>query len=172
MKPSEPSRRIYGTMLLLVALWCSLIVLAPLLQSFAGETQTVASVIYKFYSRICHQLDDRSFHIGGEKFAVCIRCSAIYFSFFAGLALVPLLQGLGNRTPPQRRWLMAAMLPMLVDVLLSVSGIHASTDLTRFVTGSLLGVTVPLYIVPILFDSLAKLSESSKGEPLYARKTE
>ena len=167
-------RRIYLVFLMLVVVWCSCILAAPLLQNFSGPAKPLASILYRFFARICHQLDERSFHLNGEKWVVCIRCSAIYFSFLAGLGGYPLLRGLGSRTTPSLLWLVAASLPMAVDVGLSVAGIHASTSATRLLTGTLLGIVLPFYILPPLVDAITKLSHSSsttKGELLYARKT-
>ena len=161
----DTTRRSYSILLSLVALWCGMIVLAPLLQ---GTSESASSLIYKFFSRICHQLDERSFHVAGAKFAVCIRCSSIYFAFFAGLAFYPFVKGLMNRATPGLRWLFFASIPMFLDVFLSLTGIHTSTDATRLVTGGIFGFALPWYIMPVLFDALT----IRKGEPLYARKTE
>jgi uncharacterized membrane protein len=166
----DRNRRVYSILLSLVAIWCGLIVAAPLLH---GVSESSSSLLYKFFARICHQLDERSFHVAGGKFAVCIRCSAIYFGFLAGIVLIPLVKGLGRLKLSPLRWLYFAMLPMLVDVVFNVSGLHSSTDFTRLVTGSLLGFVLPWYILPVLFESLSSLStQNMKGAPHYARKTE
>jgi hypothetical protein len=47
------------------------IIAAPLLQS-SGH-RTVASKIYEYFSYLCHQIPERSFHLAGEQFAVCSR---------------------------------------------------------------------------------------------------
>lgn len=167
------SRRIYLVFLILVVVWCSLILAAPLLQSFSETTQPVASVVYRFFSRICHQLDERSFLLAGEKWAVCIRCSAIYFAFLIGLCCYPFFKRFDNRAIPSLSWLVAATVPMLIDVGFSVMGIHESTSATRLITGAVFGVVLPLFILPLLVDAITKLSHRSstiKGELLYARK--
>lgn len=171
----DSSRRAYLFFLTLVALWCSLILVAPFLQSFSEQTTPVAAVIYKFFARICHQLDERSFHLNGEKLAVCIRCSAIYIAFLIGLLSFPFLKGFDNRKSPAVVWLAVACLPMVLDVALSVTGVHASTAITRLLTGTVLGVILPFYILPPLFESMGARSQHfilTKGEPVYARKTE
>ncbi|HEY3103646.1 MAG TPA: DUF2085 domain-containing protein, partial [Pyrinomonadaceae bacterium] len=40
-----------------------------------------AWAIYKFFSFLCHQIPERSFHIAGHKFAVCSRCTGLYSGF-------------------------------------------------------------------------------------------
>ncbi|HXG38241.1 MAG TPA: DUF2085 domain-containing protein [Bacteroidota bacterium] len=169
------SRRVYFIFLILVAGWCSLILAAPMLQSFSGQTQPLAALLYRFFSRICHQLAERSFQFNGHPWAVCIRCSSIYGGFLFGLLLFPLLQGFAKRRIPSRAWLLLACLPMIVDVALGLSGIHQSNVWTRLVTGLLFGVAAPFYLLPPLFEAVAQyFSQFStrKGDPLYARKTE
>lgn len=170
----DSSRRVYLILLLLVAIWCSTIVAAPFLQTLSDQTKPVATLIYKFFARICHQIDERSFHLYNEKFAVCIRCTSIYFAFLAGLLLYPFVRTFKNLRIPPLGWLIASSIPMLLDVLLSVAGVHFSTATTRVITGALFGSLLPLYILPPLFESIMTLSQrlTSKGEPLYARKTE
>ncbi len=171
----DSSRRVYLLFFVFAALWCSLILAAPFFQNLSEHTTSVAAVIYKFFARICHQLDERSFHLNGEKWAVCIRCSAIYFAFLAGLLSFPFLMGFDNRKSPAVIWLAVACLPMVLDVALSVSGIHPSTAITRLATGVALGVVLPFYILPPLFDAMSTRSQHvtpAKGEPVYARKTE
>jgi uncharacterized membrane protein len=166
---------VYGICLILVALWCSLILAAPFFQSLSSQTQPVAAVLYRFFARICHQLDERSFHLNGEPWAVCIRCSAIYGGFLLGLLLVPVLRGVHAKNPPARRWLLVAALPMVVDVSLNLAGIHESTSFTRGCTGLLLGGIAPFYIMPLLIESIRQRVQqlsTAKGGFRYARKTE
>jgi len=65
------------TVLLLGAtVWCLAIIAAPAYH---------LTPIYVFFSAVCHQLPARSWHLHGEPLAVCIRCTAIYYGFLAGL---------------------------------------------------------------------------------------
>lgn len=72
------SRHIPLLLLAGTAAWCLLIVAAPLIPSPS---------IYLFFSTVCHQIPDRSWHWLGRPFAVCIRCAAIYFGFLAALLI-------------------------------------------------------------------------------------
>ena len=170
----DSPRRIYLIFLSSIALWCCMIVAAPILQSYSESTTPLAVLIDRFFSRVCHQLDDRSFHIGGHPWAVCIRCSAIYLSFFAGLCLMPFHRSLNDRTTPSLVWIAGAALPMLIDVGLGILGIHESTSTTRLITGSIFGIVLPFFIYPPLLDAITRISHGlsiRKGEILYARKT-
>ena len=140
---------------LLVACWCAGILAAPVLLS-AGDHSS-AHALYAFYGRVCHQDDARSFHCAGEKFGVCIRCTAIYFSFLAAtlLLLFRMPKRYDERT--LRRTIIVAALPMIIDALLDVSGLHASTTLTRIVSGAVFGGVMPWILFPLFLEALRQL---------------
>jgi uncharacterized membrane protein len=104
-------------------LWCSAILAAPVWN---------IEPLYLFFSLICHQLPARSWNIAGEPLAVCIRCTTIYFGFFAGLVF--------HQAPnvrPNVRWLKIAMVLTAAEVLFALT--VADVPLLRAVSGALLG---------------------------------
>lgn len=167
----EFNKRTYLTLLLLVALWCGGIVLAP---SLGTTLPGVSSFLYSFYSPICHQIDARSFHLFGEKIGVCSRCSSIYFGFLLSLVLYPLFRNIQAPAFPKRHWIAFAILPMLIDVFMNFMGIHESTLLTRAITGLLFGLILPFYVIPPLLEGIAQLRDQhlARGGFFYARKTQ
>jgi uncharacterized membrane protein len=167
----ETNKRVYTILVFFTALWCIGILLAPALHV---SHPVVASIVYSAYSPICHQLDGRCFHLFEAKWGVCIRCSAIYFSFFLSLLLYPLFRRLSSPSYPGQWWIALAVAPMVIDVLLNFAGIHPSTPLTRTITGMLFGSILPLYIVPPLLEGVAQLRNqfSARGGFFYARKAQ
>jgi uncharacterized membrane protein len=157
---------IYSIFTLLVALWCAGILAAPMLQhaGFHGG----ANIAYSVFSRICHQNDVHSFHVEGEKFGVCIRCSAIYFGFLVGLLIMPFSGALKRIHIPKPMFLISVMLPMLIDVVLNDTGLHTSTTMTRLATGVLFGGVMPWCIVPLLIDACLQLIQKKKNHSLYS----
>jgi uncharacterized membrane protein len=172
----KSSKRLYGFFTVLVALWCIGILAAPLLKH-AGWAQS-ADMLYSFFSRVCHQDDARSFHVEGEKIGVCIRCSAIYFGFFLGLITLPLSRALKRKKVPAMGFFLFAVLPMVVDAVLNAAGIHASTPMTRVITGALFGISMPWFVVPIFIEACLQLNHRNKnhspdsGAIRYDRKTQ
>jgi len=168
--------RIYIIVSLLVILWCAGILSAPLLRH--ADLNGSADIVYSFFSRICHQVDARSFHIDGEKFGVCIRCSAIYFGFLAVLLLMPFLGAFKRTRIPKPMLMIAVIIPMFIDVVLNDTGLHASTTMTRIATGLLFGSVLPWYIVPVLIEACLQLINKKKihspdsGVCTYVRKTQ
>jgi len=165
------SKRIFLVFLTLVALWCAGILLAPLLKS-AGLS--ASSILYSFYSSICHQIDGRSLHLAGHKLGVCARCASLYLGFFLALLIYPFLRTLQMKQVPGRLWLFIGVAPMIVDVLLNITGLHASTIATRTVSGLFFGALLPFYLVPPLLEAVTQVIDRlpSRGGLTYARKTE
>src|SRR5215207_10349032 len=63
----------------------ALIVGAPLLK--AGGLP--AGAVYGAFALLCHQIDERSFHLAGFKLAVCARCFGLYAGALAGALAYP-----------------------------------------------------------------------------------
>ena len=167
----ETLKRTYWTLLVLVGFWCAGTLLAPLLSS---ALPGVSKFLYSFYSPICHQMDSHSLHVPGGKAGVCARCFAIYWGFFGSLLLYPTLRTLNASTLPSRGWIIIAVGPMLLDVLLTLSGLHESTLVTRTLTGALFGLIMPFYLLPPLLEGVAQLRTQylARGGLFYARKTQ
>lgn len=145
----------------------------PALLADLPSGKAVADALYQFFSLICHQLDARSFHIGSQKLAVCIRCSSIYFAFFLSLLLYPFLKLFRHDYPPRLVLLLAA-LPMAADVVLNVAGVLSSSAISRVITGVLLGGVLPFYVMPSLQEAVEQLRRQIlfSGGLSHARKTE
>jgi len=137
---------VYAILLLLSIGWLALIFSAPMLM--AGHHELSSLVIYQSLSAICHQMPERSFHLGGLPLGVCSRCTGIYAGFVTGLLLYPLARSLRNDRMPSRRWLILAALPSLVDFGGGSVGLFTNTFLSRAVTGALLGAVAAFYILP------------------------
>ena len=108
---------------------------------------------------------------------MCIRCSAIYFGFLAGLLILPLSGALKGINVPKPILLIAFTIPMLVDVVLNDTGLLFSTSMTRVATGFLFGGVMPWCIVPLLSEACSQLIHKKNqsldsGVSTYVRKTQ
>ena len=140
--------------------WCFLIVATPIFASFGGNSALAASVFYEMFSRVCHQMDSRSFHVAGFKFGVCIRCTAIYASFFGGMLLFPLLKRTVIALQNPSFILIISLIPMGIDVGLAAVGIHESNSYTRMATGALFGCALSIILVPTLEEVTGQIFSS------------
>ena len=145
--------RVWIITAVIVTAWLAAIVVAPLLAS-----SNLSSSIYSFFSYICHQISDRSIHVGGHQMAVCSRCFGVYFGLLAGILVYPLWRSIDEIDPIPRFWLFLSLIPISVDWSLTVFGIWENTHLSRFLTGTILGATCATYIVPALVEIVCNLS--------------
>ena len=169
------SKRIYTAFLAAVAFWCLMIVAAPALHAVGGTAgEFLSTILYGGFSRICHQMDSRSLHFLGEKFGVCVRCTTIYFSFFAGLVLYPFLRSLNARNLPHPAWIALAVAPMALDAALNDLGIFLSTEVSRVITGAAAGFIFAFYILPVFIEATTQLlvHRSLQGDSHHAGKTQ
>lgn len=145
----------YGFILFGAFLWCGALIAAPYL---ASSSSPLAEFMYRCFHPLCHQLPERSFHLFGEKLAVCSRCTSIYFGFLLGVVVYPLARKLTNTEIPHRNILFLAVAPMVIDVLLDMFGIHDSGFVTRTCSGLLFGCVAPFFVLPAAIEGTRQLS--------------
>src|SRR5215213_5978905 len=128
----------------------ALILMAPV--AAAGGHNGLAFAIYRAFGTLCHQIPERSYFIDGHKFAVCSRCTGIYFGFAFTLLLYPLIRSLRATETPLRKWLLLAAVPLAIDFSLTFFGIWENTHTSRLLTGTLLGSVAVFYVAPGLME--------------------
>jgi uncharacterized membrane protein len=155
-KMRSQAYRSWAIALTVVAVWLLMIVLPPI---FAANGNTgVSSPLYHFFSFLCHQMPDRSFHVLEHQFAVCSRCFGVYFGLLLGLVIYPLWRSIENIDPLPRIWLFASMVPIGIDWSLGMLDIWHNNHASRFITGLILGVGCATYIMPALVEIVRNLS--------------
>jgi uncharacterized membrane protein len=122
------------------------IIAAPLLHSSGHPS--VALKIYGVFSYLCHQIPERSFHIAGEQFAVCSRCTGLYAGFTIAVLTFPLFRSLRQTATPGIIWLFVSAVPLAIDFALTYFGIWQNNHFTRFTTGALFGAVAAIFILP------------------------
>jgi uncharacterized membrane protein len=151
-------RLIYSFFLLLIVIWCSLILVAPLLAKF--EHRFSSGLIYFFFSKICHQIPERSFFLFGKQLAVCSRCAGLYFGFLIGAILYLFIYKLKRVTIPSPKYLLIACIPIGIDVFIRTFHIAENTFATRSITGLILGVTSLFFVIPGILSIKSKLNST------------
>lgn len=163
-----PSRNIPILMLGLAGLWCMAFVAAPVLRSLQIP---FSSFLYSLFSEVCHQFPDRSLHVAGEPFAVCVRCSTIYFGVFASLFVSLFVARVHFGKYPPVWILTVAVFPMVLDVILNLTALHPSSLWTRAFSGSVAGLVIPFFLMPPLIEAVHQLKEKF-GDLSHAGKTQ
>ena len=129
-------------------MWTLSVYLIPAFESFGGFWKTIADYGYVFFASTCHQLDDRSFFIFGNKMAVCSRCVSVYSAFLSGVVLYPFVRKLDNKKLPSIWILLLFALLIFLDAVLDIFGILNNTFISRTISGSLIGWLLPFYLIP------------------------
>jgi uncharacterized membrane protein len=154
--------RVWAIALAVTVLWIILIVSPPILINSGFS----ASPVYSFYSYICHQISERSFHILGHQFAVCSRCFGVYFGLLAGVLTYRLWRPVDSVEPLPRFWLFLSLVPITIDWSLGFFEIWENNHISRFLTGLILGIACAIFIIPALVEIVRNLTRRS----LTARK--
>ena len=144
----EISKKVYLIILSVSLVWLMLIFVCPLFMKFGGEYEKISSFVYLFFSKVCHQQDERSFHLFEHKLGVCSRCVWIYAGFLIGTVLYPFRKDLSNVNTPSSWFLIIAVSILFIDVLLDSLGIISNTIYSRSVTGFIIGTVLPFYLIP------------------------
>jgi uncharacterized membrane protein len=116
---------------------------APLLPT------AISASIYAVGSLVCHQLPERSFHLGGFQLPVCARCVGIYWGAAIG-ALVTVVTRPPGVARHARRILLLGALPTAITVVLESAGIWPATNIARATAGFPLGLVAALVVTGAL----------------------
>ena len=123
--------------------WMALLLSAPFLPTVPSALTYVAT------SFICHQLPERSFHVGAVQLPVCARCLGIY----AGLAVGGLVAVVRRRRMgPDRARIVAAVgaVPTLITVAAEWIGVWQTSNGVRFLAGLPLGAAIACVVIGVL----------------------
>lgn len=107
---------------------------------------------YKAFQGVCHQLQDRSFHINEVPMAVNSRCFGIFSGLLGAWVLLPALLVIPNL----KRWpgilLAIAVVIQIIDFTAGQFSVWNSSNFYRFFLGIFLGVA----LVSMLADQFKK----------------
>ena len=144
---------VYTTVLSLTLFWCILFVSVPFLAEGNPSARKLAAVITLFFSPVCHQAAERSLHLLGHPFAVCVRCASIYVGFLLGVILYPFIRNWNDSTLPPRNVLLIGLLPSVLEFGVFRLLLNIPDPFFRALSGLILGAVVSLYVIPALFSA-------------------
>jgi uncharacterized membrane protein len=118
------------------------------------------AVINAGFAPYCHQRSDRSYFVFGSQFPVCARCLGIYSGMLAGSVFFSILW---RRTGIPPGWIIiAASAPMVLDGFTQLLGMRQSTNILRLTTGLVFGMAIPVYLIAIGEELLARRIKQKK----------
>lgn len=86
----------------------------------------------------------------GYKFPVCSRDVAIYLAMLIGLIFLPFIRRIESEDWLPTWVLIAAAVPVAIDGGTQLLGFRESTNSIRLITGAIIGVVLPFYLLPML----------------------
>ena len=92
-----------------------------------------------FFGRLCHQFNDRCYHINGVALPICVRCVWIYLGMAIGHSLFLFWKPESRRIT---RALVGVIALMFIDVMFERVGVYNNLFWTRALTGFLFGLIV------------------------------
>lgn len=154
---------VFLTSVIVATVTATMVVGAPWLATHGYPV--VAAVIYQVFSPLCHQVPSRSFHLDGAPFAVCARCTGVYFGAAIGLLVYPIGRRIDAGKMPSRRILLAGLAPLVVDGLAGVMKIYSSPIGVRAATGILAGAIMAWFILPGLVSVVSECGGRGLSSP-------
>jgi uncharacterized membrane protein len=154
--------RLHAAFIAAAVAWALLLLLAPSLASRSHASALGTGLVVAVYaagSIVCHQLPERSFHLGAAQMPVCARCTGIYF----GAAVMAIAvfgarafqaSGSSGRSAeslalrrlalPRRARIMlvVAVVPTAVTLAFEWATGHTPANWIRFAAGLPIGATV------------------------------
>jgi uncharacterized membrane protein len=156
-------KRIYLIFLAITLMWNVFIVFAPLFYNYSGILKSISGLSYSFFSVTCHQIDNRSYHFLGEKFAVCSRCLSIYWAFLFSVIIYPFIKGFNNVKLPSLWLLIIPGIIVFLDAAFDFLDVFSNTFFSRSVSGALIGFVLPYFLIPGFYNFFNEMFEYFKS---------
>lgn len=115
------------------------------------------NIPYVFGDLLCHQKPERSFFINGNQMPFCSRCAAIWVGLAIGLAVM-----LVYTIELNERFMVLiilSLIPIGIDGTGQLLGFWESTNLSRVITGLIIGIPVGCAI-GVIVDEVKSLGKS------------
>ncbi|MBD3415184.1 MAG: DUF2085 domain-containing protein [Candidatus Aminicenantes bacterium] len=144
MTENKTIRNVFAWTLGGISAWLMVIFSAPYLKNL---DLPLSAFLYSIFSPICHQNPTRCFYLFGNPLAVCTRCLGIYFGFFLGTLLFPLINGLTTVKPPEKLLFVILSIPIATDTLANLFSLWHTSDWLRAVIGLIWGWILPYYFI-------------------------
>lgn len=133
--------------------WVSLLIFLPLfiLINASLTTDRIPMWLQRFnqswIAMLCHSQPDRAFLIFGNSMLICSRCTGIYLSLAVGILLTFFISFSRNLRKVAALLLISSFTVILVDVIGDYLLWWENTLLSRFVTGSFLGLSLSSFFI-------------------------
>ncbi|MEM8488996.1 MAG: DUF2085 domain-containing protein [Bacteroidota bacterium] len=139
------------------------VVLATLPPFLPAEWRTLLMLSF---SKICHQIPERSPHINAIALGVCHRCYGIYLGLPLATLAYLALQSLPVKTAGLRLALFGSLALLAVDWGAPLLGFWHNTPVSRMATGLLFGVIAGFYLAHALAGKSAQPDAATQADQM------
>lgn len=119
--------------------------------------------ITRFIGRaVCHQLPQRSFHMGGYQLPLCARCSGMYLAIGVSLMFLLIRKRQNANKPPslfEGGLIVLGMLPLMIDGVSSYLGWRETNNLLRYISGAMFA-----YMLPLMFTMVRNFNPDDNND--------
>ncbi|MFN4111281.1 MAG: DUF2085 domain-containing protein [Ignavibacteria bacterium] len=123
--------------------------------NFIKDTALIL-LIKNFYHNLCHQIESRTFFIGGKPMLICSRCTGIYLGSLILFFILTIISSLRKILDKFNfRIILLFSAPLLIDWSLNFIFKIETTNFVRFLTGFLISL-IPVYFLNSLIMSVNK----------------
>jgi len=115
--------------------------------------------IYGCGDSLCHQISDRSFFINGNQMPFCARCTAIWLGLTIGLGFM-----IFYKIELDEKFLIIiflSLVPVGIDGVGQLLGFWESNNITRVITGGILGIVFG-FAIGIIIDEIKDIISLNK----------
>lgn len=114
------------------------------------------------FQDLCHQMPSRSYTINGVQMAVCSRCLGIYSGIWLGTIVLPPLGMMIKRGYSGGKILLGGSF-LIIIIDFTGNGLHiwTNTDLSRLITGIVLGVSVIYFLCDHIYRDVLEIKKKA-----------
>ncbi len=133
--------------------WVGLLVFLPLFILINASLTTDSIPMWfqrlnqSWLSLLCHSKPERAFSIFGNSMLICSRCTGIFLSLAVGILLTFFISFSNNLRKVAALLLISSSTVIFVDVVGDYLLWWKNTHLSRFITGSFLGLSLSSYFI-------------------------
>lgn len=157
MDNTPPQKKPWAWILLSIAVVLTVVGLSLAPSGLLGKAQAIGYAV-------CHQIDERSFHMGEATFPLCARCTGLFLGALLGI-VYQLVQGRKGQMPPVPALILFGLMALawaldgvnsFTMLLPAFPSLYQTQNWTRLVTGTGLGLAVAAILWPAFLQTTLK----------------
>lgn len=133
---------------ILTIIWTIVLFAAIFAPLIYGTSPRAGVLFYSALRPLCHQANDRCYHIFGYKMGLCTRCTGIFMglTLFGWIAIL-----LRPKREIKFTYFVISLLPLFIDGAGNLLGMWSTGNTIRFFTGIIFAFGIVFWTYPFIF---------------------